>query len=376
MHILPSLNVGGVERYVIELSSMMNNNTVVVSSGGRLCEELKKNGVKHICINASTKNPFNMFRNVFKIEKLIKEHKIDIIHAHSRAPAWSAYYASKKSNTTFVTTYHARYNSKSWIKKKYNSVMARSAKVISISEFIKNHLMESYRNETWFDESRIRLVHCGVDCKKFSTTISEKKKIAAQKILDDLGIKNGKTIVLLPSRMTYWKGHTTTIEALSYLSPKQKSKIRVIFLDDFGRNTSYKKKVKGMIDFYAVGSIVSFIAYVPDIVPLFHVADVILSVSSDPEGFGLITAEAGASGKPVIAAEHGATPEIMLHEKTGWLVPPNDPKALADAMCKVIDMPKCELLKIGMDARQHISLNFSKEVFCSKIMEIYKECLQ
>lgn len=373
LQILPQLNRGGVEKGTVDLSEFLTKQglkSFVCSSGG-LCEQvLKDHGAEHVTLPVHSKNPFVIRQNSRELVDLIHHLNIDLVHVRSRAPAWSAFFACKKTNIPFVTTFHGTYNFNNPFKKYYNSVMVRGDRVIAISNFIQKHILQHYKRYLK-DPKLVSVIHRGVDPNYFNPERISSAQIEALK--KNLGILDTSRIVLLPGRLTRWKGQTVLIDAMKCL--KDFNIVALIAGDDQGR-TSYSSDLRKKIKSFGLTNKVKLIDNSYEMPLLYSLADVVVHTSTDPEAFGRVIAEAQSMGKPVVTNDLGAPKEIIIRNETGWLVPSKEPKKLADKIQFVLNLPPPQISEIQSKARSHVIQYFSKEQMCSKILDVYNELLE
>ena len=369
LQVLPHLNSGGLVSGAIEVSSaLVKNNfqSYVLSEGGRREREIDRDGGVLLNLNVGSKNPIIIYKNIFKLKKIIEEFKIDIIHARSRAPAWSAYYAAKKTKTPFVTTFHGTYGIKNNFKKKYNSIMIRSNRVIAISNFIKDHIIENYN----INNDKIITIHRGINISDFnSLNVTDERLIA---FTNKFNIPEDSLVILLPGRLTRWKGHELFIKAIAKLNRKD---ILCLFVGDNQGRKNYLRDLKKLIENYKLTNNFRIIDNQLDMAAVYKLSDVVVSASTDPEAFGRVVAEAQAMGRPTITANHGGAPEIILDGVTGWLFKPNDIEDLAEKISIALNINKSDRDKIALQSNQRIKMNFDNNFMCNKTLNLYKELI-
>ena len=302
LQVLPELEMGGVEIGTVEIAGGMQKHGItnfVASQGGRLVYDLEKIRVGHLTLPLKTKNIFKMRKNADKLAQFIRENGINIVHARSRAPAWSAYWAAKKAGVHYMTTFHGTYGLGPWgLKKLYNRVMTYGERVIAISEHIKRHILANYK----ISEDKIRLVHRCVNTEKFSPEAVTPERMI--NTVRDYNIPDDKKVLLLGGRITRWKGQHLLIEALSKV--KNQNYYCIIAGDEQGRE-DYVKELKGLIAKYGLENRVAIFGKVLDMPALMMVSNVILSTAIEPEAFGRIAIEGQAMGKIVVASNHGGS---------------------------------------------------------------------
>jgi len=370
LQILPSLSDGGgVERGTVEITeALVENNarSLVVSNGGSGEHKIKRVGGEHFCLPAHSKNPLSIYANIKRIETIINNENVQIIHARSRAPAWSAYYASKRTNIPFVTTFHGTYAIGTELKRRYNSVMSKGERVIAISQFIASHLHQIYG----VSNERIRIIPRGVDTTKFNIANVTAERIG--NLYSKWRLEDGCPVIMLPGRLTRWKGQITLIEAVAKLNLRN---ICCLLVGGDQGRLGYRKELEGLITRYDLGGIVRIVDHCDDMPAAYMLSDIIVSASTDPEAFGRVMIEAQAMGKPVIASDHGGARETILEGKTGWLFPAGNSDALAEKLNLVLNRPESLSHSFRERAMAHMKNNFSKTSMCDKTLNVYSEVL-
>lgn len=369
MQILPRLETGGVERGTADIAAALVRagwKSIVVSAGGPMVREIERAGAVHVTLPVDSKNPLVMRKNVDRIAALIEQHAVDLVHARSRAPAWSAWYAARRTRRPFVTTFHGTYNARNRLKRFYNSIMVRGARVIAISEFIARHVVETYG----VPPSLIRVIHRGIDVASF-----DKNRVSAERVIQlarEWRLPDGVPIIMLPGRLTRWKGQAVLIEAMARLG--RRDVCCILIGSDQGR-TAYRAELEALIRARGLEGVVRVLDHCRDMPAAFMLADVVVHASTDPEAFGRVIAEAQAMGRPVIATNHGAAPEIILPGSTGWLVPPGDPDALAGALAAALALDPAARAALAETAAANIRARFSREQMCAATLAVYGEVL-
>lgn len=370
MQIIPELGTGGAEQGCIDMAAELIKSgaqAIVVSNGGSRVYELDRVGATHINLPVHSKNPLTMARNVKALRKIIERYHVHIVHARSRAPAWSAYRACKKTDAHFMTTCHAPYNISGRAKRHYNSVMAKGERVIAISGYVANYLRENYQ----IDESKIRLIHRGIALEKFHpTAVTPERMITLSKAWR---IPEAANIIMLPGRITRWKGHHILIDAIAKLN--RKDVFCVLIGPDQGR-TEYAQELEEKIQELDLGGHVRIVPNCTDMPAAYMLATVVISASTDPEGFGRIPIEAQAMGRPIIGTDHGGAQETIIRGETGWLVPPSDSDSMAKAIEEALSLSPTQRSILATRAMAHIAANFTKEQMCDKTLDVYAELLQ
>ncbi len=370
LQVLPELETGGLEVGTVETATELQKQRIknfVASKGGRMVYDLDKIKVKHFTLPLKSKNPFTIWKNVSRLEKIIKENGINIVHARSRAPAWSAYWAAKRAGVHFVTTFHGTYGLGPWgLKKAYNKIMTFGEKVIAISTHIKNHLLQNYK----IDEKNIRLIHRCADIERFAPELVTQERMINK--IKEYNIADDKPVLLLPGRVTRWKGQHLLIEALSKM--KNQNYYCIITGDSQGRQ-KYVDYLHELTRQYKLENRIGFFGRYSDVPALMMVSNVILSTAIEPEAFGRISVEGQAMGKIVVASNIGGSLDTIEDGVTGKLYQFDNPQALADALDWALNLSEAEKAKIGKAAIKNVRENFTKQIMCDKTIEVYKELL-
>jgi glycosyltransferase involved in cell wall biosynthesis len=370
LQVLPSLVTGGVERGTVDVAAAIaeaGGVPLVASSGGPMIRELDRAKARHFELPLASKNPFVMRDNIERLVKVIEENKVDIVHARSRAPAWSAMIAAERCRVHFVTTFHGTYNL-GWLglKRAYNRVMTRGERVIAISDFIRRHIEEVYH----IDPARIRVVPRGIDTVRFDPT-----RVSAERIIQlaqKWRLADGQRVIMLPGRLTRWKGQEVLIEALAMMGRRD---VRCILVGSEQGRTGYVKELHALAAKHGLQQVVHVAGECNDMPAAYMLSDLVVSASTDPEAFGRVIAEGQAMGRPVIATDHGAGRETVIEGKTGLLVPPGDPMALAAAMDRVLVMNAAERDAMANAGMAHVRAHFTRELMCQRTLAVYEELL-
>ena len=365
LQLVPELNAGGVEGTTLEVAQALiaeGHTAHVVSAGGRMEDGLlRMGGILHKT-DIGSKNIFTLFRRIRLLRALIHEHKIDIVHARSRAPAWPAYHAARIEDVPFLTTYHGIYNSGSALKTYYNSVMAKGEHIIANSEFTKAHIIKTHGTTA----DKITAIARGVDMTRFDPNLVSEKEALAQRNRWD--VSKGQKIIILPGRLTRWKGPLVAVEALSHL---HENCVLILMGDAQGRD-DFIVEIDAKATELGVTNRIIKPGHSRDVPTAIAAADVVISASTDPEAFGRVAAEAQAMQKPIIATAHGGALESVVDGETGFLVTPSDSKALAEGIRKALDWPDYD----GSAARTRISTHFSTKSLQAKTLTVYKDLLK
>lgn len=371
LQIVPELNAGGVERTVLEIAEALVENghsAHVASAGGRLAPALEKLGATSHILPLASKNPFSIRPNAKALCDIIRKNNIDIVHARSRAPAFAAKRAAKKTNTHFVTTYHGIYNAKSALKRRYNRIMASGEIVIANSEFTKAHILQ----EHGIGPERIVVIPRGVDTKAFNPKHIDAQTIKTQREI--WNVPQDGIVLLLPARLTRWKGQALAIEAFSGLNTLS-VKLHLVLLGDAQGRDHYVDALKSAVKSAALEDRVHFANHTENIPAAYGASTLVLVPSIEPEAFGRTAIEAGAMQKPVIASNHGGTQETVIDGQTGVLFRPGDVQALRFAIEKLLNMSNAKRAQMGAAARPHICQKYSTAQLQKATLDVYNRLL-
>lgn len=371
LQVLPELRAGGVERGTIEMAQAIQQTgwqAIVASAGGQMVHQLTATGAKHIELPLQTKNPLKMRNNAKVLERVIKEYKVDIVHARSRAPAWSAYWAAQKTGARFITTFHGTYTIDNKWKHRYNAIMTKGERVIAVSQFIAEHILSNYE----MDAARLRVIHRGVDVDKFSQSRVTGMRVAALAkswhMPDDLLTP----VILMPGRITRWKGQKVLLHALAQM--KDKPFFCVLLGDDAGHPT-FRRELEATIIGLGLAGKVRIAPNTSSMTEAYMLASVVVAPSIEPEAFGRIPVEAQAMGKPIIATNHGGFCETIIEGETGWLIEPGNVDQLAEKLCVALEMSAEDREAWAIRARQHAVDYFSSDLMKHQTINIYSEVL-
>ncbi|MCE3255266.1 MAG: cotSA [Rickettsiaceae bacterium] len=379
MQVLPALNSGGVERGVIDVSkavALAGFGSIVVSSGGPMTGQLRSSKVKHITLPLASKNPFKIYSNIKKLENIIIENNVDLVHIRSRSPAWSAYFACKKTGCKMVSTVHGPYSVNlfgkrhSRLKLLYNSVMLKPKYIIAVSEFIKNYISRNYFHKVNLGEKQIKVIHRGVDLGYFS-----KSKIPTTRVVQLIkkwDLPDDKQIIMLPGRITGWKGHEFLIAALAKV---KNPNFFCIMVGSLRGHEKFAKKLEAEIKKNNLEGKIELVGETNDMPAAYLVSDIVISASTRPEAFGRVAIEAGAMGRIVIATNIGGSLETIIDGKTGFLVDVNNVDDLAKKIDQALSMEESKKQEICQNATKHIAENFSNQKMLDSTIEFYKEIL-
>ena len=374
LQVIPHLAAGGAERTTIEVAEALvaaGATALVVSAGGRLEKDLNRVGGELIRLeSAPTKNPLEIYANAGRIAKLVTVRKVGLVHARSRAPAWSALWAARRTKVPFVTTYHGVYNAKGRLKRLYNSVMARGDKVIANSDFTARHVVAEH---PWAAD-RIITIPRGVDIAKFATDAVAPSRTDALRTAWKLE-PGADAIILLPGRLTGWKGHREAIAAAVALNASGVANWRMVFVGDPQGRDGYVEELKQLIASNGLDGRVSMVGHCDDMPAAFALADIVIAPSNEPEAFGRVAAEAGAMGVPAIGSSIGAQGEILIDGETGLIVPPSDPAHLSTAIGKLLALGPEGRAAMGRKAQTRVLARFTTSALQKATLSVYEGLL-
>jgi len=376
LQVIPRLGYGGAETGCYDIAHYLPENnckSFIVTSGGELTKFIDKEKVKLIRLPVHSKNPLLIFLNSIILIGIIIFFDISIVHARSRAPAWSCLIATKITRRKFVTTFHGTYNFSGKIKKFYNSVMVRSDLIIAGSNFIFSHIKENY-SEYLKVKKKFLVIFRGINVDYFDS--STKLDVDEKKLLDKWEIKKEKKIILVPGRLTPWKGQELLIEALNLVKTElgYEAFHVVILGSDQGRNL-YKKKLIRLTEQYRLTNQIKFIDHCNDMALAYKVSDIVISPSIEPEAFGRVAVEAQSMEKLIIASNIGGSNETIINEKTGLLFESGDAKSLSEKIIRAITMDETSLELLGKEGRKNIIKKFNVEKMCFSTYSEYKRLL-
>ena len=376
LQVIPKLGYGGAETGCYDLAHYLpehNCSSFIVTSGGELLKFIDKKKVKLIRLPVHSKNPILIFLNSIILVFIILFYNISIVHARSRAPAWSCLLATKITRRKFVTTFHGTYNFKNSIKKFYNSVMVRSDLIIAGSNFIFSHINQNYSK--YLDLKKKFLVifrGINVDYFELSTILDSEEN----RLISDWEVDRNKKTILMPGRLTGWKGQETFIEALNLVNKElgYESFNAIILGSDQGRDI-YSKKIKRLAEQYRLTNQLKFIQHSKNMPLAYKVSDIVVSASVEPEAFGRVAVEAQSMEKPIIASDIGGSNETIVDNVTGFLFQSGNAEALCKKIIEVLQLDESRLKSIGIEGRKNIIKKFNVEKMCFSTYSEYKKLL-
>jgi glycosyltransferase involved in cell wall biosynthesis len=371
LQVTPALDAGGVERTTLEIAAALSREgfrPLVASAGGRLGPQLEAAGGELLRMRLDTKAPHTIVANILRLARIIREHDVKLVHARSRAPAWSAWRAARMTGVPFVTTHHGIYNVSNGLKRFYNSVMVRADAVIANSQWTADHIATEYK----LTPKRIVVIPRGVDLSLFDPAGVAPDRVA--KLRAQWGAKPGDIVVLLPGRLTRWKGQLVLIAAFAELARANAlGNLRAVLIGDAQGRCEYKAELRAAIRSGDLGERIVVADHVSDMAAAYLASEIVVSASTDPEAFGRVAAEASVMGRPIIATDHGGARETVLPNETGLLVPPGDAAALANAI-QSLAAPATRAA-MGAKGRVHISARYTVDRMCADTIALYRELL-
>lgn len=369
LQVSAALDQGGVERGTVEMASYIVSQgaqSFVVSQGGRLVSLLEDQGSQHFYLPLARRNPVTIFYCAVKIRTLIKQLDIDLVHVRSRAPAWAVWIACQMTGVPFVTTFHGTHRLQNRFKRIYNSIMTRGERVIAISRFIRQHIIDNYD----VDDSLIDIAPRGFDPNRIAPgKVAEGHVEALRK---ELALKNDTPVIILPGRLTRWKGQILFLQALALIKDNN---WQALLIGGEDKKAFYLAELKQMVVDSGIAARVHFVGAQSDIAPYYALADLVVSASTEPEAFGRVAVEAQAMGKPVIASAHGGSLETVLDGESGWLFTNNSAEDLAEKLSQALKS-KDRWNTMGLSARRFVNVTYTVEQMCQAEWSTYRKILK
>ena len=376
LQVIPRLGYGGAETGCYDLAHYLPENncsSFIVTSGGELIKFIDKKKVKLIRLPVHSKNPLLMFLNSIILIFIILIYNISIVHARSRAPAWSCLFATKITRRKFVTTFHGTYNFRSSIKKFYNSIMLKSDLVIAGSNFIFSHIKDNY-SKYLSHNKKFLVIFRGINTEYFDPTTTLEHD--ENKLLKNWGLNRGKKIVLMPGRLTYWKGQELFIESINLVNKElgYEAFYGIILGSEQGRKV-YKKKLERLVEQYRLNNQVKFIENCKNMPLAYKVSDIVVSASIEPEAFGRVAVEAQCMKKPIIASNIGGSKETIVKDNTGIFFESGNAQSLSSKIIEILQLDETTLKSMGNEGRKNVIKKFNIEKMCSTTLTEYKKLI-
>jgi glycosyltransferase involved in cell wall biosynthesis len=375
LQVTPELETGGAEQTTIDVAAAVvrsGGRALVASRGGRMAGRLAADGGELVAMPVHTKNPLVAFDNAIRLIGLIRGEGVSLIHARSRAPAFSALWASQVTRTPFIATYHGVYNAKGRLKRWYNAVMTRGEMVIANSEFTRRHVID----EHGVDPDRVVAIPRGVDLARFDPAAVAPERIDALRAAWGVDAADKRLKILLAGRLTRWKGQRLLIDAAANLKASGENGFLILLAGDDQGRAAYRTELETAIAAANLQSNVRIVGHCEDMPAAYLVADIAAAPSLDPEAFGRTAVEPQVMGRPVLAAAHGAATETVVGGKTGWLVAPGDAEAWAEALRAAIKATPKRRAAMGAAARERACKLYSVEAMCAATLAVYARVLE
>jgi glycosyltransferase involved in cell wall biosynthesis len=374
LQVIPELETGGAEQTTIDVAHAVvraGGTALVATRGGRMTARLAAEGGRLTQMPVQTKNPLVMLGNAARLVALIRQENVSIVHARSRAPAFSALWAARSTNTPFVATYHGVYKAQSRLKRWYNAVMTRGDLVIANSDYTRDHVLAEHA----IDPARMVTIPRGVDLDRFDPAFVTPNRVDA--LREAWGAPDdGRTKIVLAGRLTRIKGHLTIVEAAKRLADAGRRDFQILFAGDDQGRTGYAAEVQAAIDAAGVSDLVRIVGHCDDMPAAYLLSDFAILPTTVPESFGRAAVEPQVMGRPVIAANHGGVTETVLAGKTGWLTPVGDADAWAAALAEAIDVGATRRAEMGELGRKRARQLYSVEAMCAATLSAYEQVLE
>ncbi len=374
LQVTPDLETGGAEQTTLDVAAAVvraGGRALVASRGGRMADGLVERGGELIRMPVHSKNPVIMAANAVQLARLIRQQKVSLIHARSRAPAFSALLAARATNIPFIATYHGVYEAKSSLKRWYNSVMTQGAAVIANSDYTRDHILAEHH----LDPSRVVAIPRGVDLSRFDP--DEVTPARMELLRESFGVAadDRRTKILLAGRLTRWKGQQLLVDAAARLKAQGHDDFLVLLVGDDQGRLGYRGQLTASIAAAGLDKQVRLVGHCNDMPAAYLLADIVVAPSLKPEPFGRTAVEPQMMGRLVLAADHGATRETIADGKTGWLVPPGDVGAWAKALARAMALPPDQRQAIGQAGAERARRLYSVDAMCEATLEVYARVL-
>ena len=375
LQVVPELETGGAEQSTIDVAQAVvraGGVALVATRGGRMAARLEADGGRLAQMPVQTKNPLTMLGNAARLVSLIRQEKVSIVHARSRAPAFSALWAAHATGTPFVATYHGVYKAQSGLKRWYNAIMTRGDLVIANSDYTRDHVLSEHR----IDPHKLVTIPRGVDLERFNPTFVAPARVEA--LREAWGIAGGdhRTRILLAGRLTRIKGHLTIVNAARRLAAQGRRDFLILFAGDDQGRTGYAAELQGAINTAGMADNLKIVGHCDDMPAAYLLADIAILPTVVPESFGRAAVEPQAMGRPVIASNHGGVTETIIDGTTGWLAPVDDPAGWASALARAIDLGPTKRLEMGEIGNRRARQLYSADAMCAQTLAAYERVLE
>jgi glycosyltransferase involved in cell wall biosynthesis len=375
LQVVPELETGGAEQTTIDVARAVveaGGTALVATRGGRMTARLTADGARLAQMPVQTKNPLVMLGNAARLVALIRQERVSIVHARSRAPAFSALWAAKATGTPFVATYHGVYKAQSPLKRWYNAVMTRGDLVIANSDYTRDHVLAEHE----VDPDKLVTIPRGVDFERFDPAFVTPNRVEALRRAWGVADNDHRTRILLAGRLTRIKGHLPIVAAAKRLVADGRRDFLILFAGDDQGRAGYSAELQGAIGEAGLGDTVRLVGHCDDMPAAYLLADLAILPTSVPESFGRAAVEPQAMGRPVIASAHGGVIETVLDGVTGWLAPVDDPEAWAAALGRAIDIGPAKRLEMGETGRKRARQLYSVDAMCAQTLAAYERVLE
>ncbi|NHN89057.1 glycosyltransferase family 4 protein [Acetobacter conturbans] len=375
LQVLPALDAGGVERGTIEMVQAIaeaGGMPLVASADGRLVPKVAYYGGKHISLELGRKSPAAILRNAMRLRSVIASEGVSLVHARSRAPAWAARLACRRTQTPFVTTWHGVHKESFPGKKTYNAVLAAGDRVIAISHFIADRLKRDYG----VGDNRLRTIPRGADTVQFDPQAVRGDRVSA--VLETWNIEDdGAAIILMPGRLTEWKGQGLLLDALAIMV-RERWATRpwvCVFIGSAPEKSGFPATLESQTVELGLTSHIRFGGHCADMPAALALSEMVVVPSLRPEPFGRVVVEAQAMTRPVIVAAHGAAMETVRYGETGLLFPPGDARVLAEMIAATLNATAGERMTMGLAARENVLAHYTTRAMQQATLAVYDELL-
>ena len=375
LQVTPELETGGAEQTTLDVAHAVidaGGKCLVATRGGRMTARLEADGGRLAQMPVQSKNPLVMLGNAARLSDLIKRENVTLVHARSRAPAFSALWAAHSNNTPFVATYHGVYNAKSALKRWYNAVMTRGDMVIANSQFTRDHVIA----EHGVDPAKIVAIPRGVDLKRFAPGLITPARLATLRTAWGIAPDDRRAIILLAGRLTRWKGQGLLIEAAARLKAAGSDRFIIVMAGDEQGRSDYRAELDAAVEAAGLTDQVRIVGHCDDMPAAYALCDLAVAPSLDPEAFGRTAVEPQIMGRTVIAADHGAARETVVHGQTGWLAAPGDAESWAQALAVALDAGVGKRAAMGELGRARARKLYSVEAMCEATLAVYVQVLE
>lgn len=369
LQIVPRMELGGAERGTLEIAEAImreGGRALVVCAGGKMLPRVVKVGGEVIAMNVDTRNPLNLWQNARLLARLIQDLGIDVVHARAPGPAWSAYWATRRTHTPFVTTYHGAYAGDRLLKRLYHTVMARGRPVIAVSDYLRNRVIEKHGAPP----DQVVVIPRGADIAVFSDEAVGNER--AVTLADQWGLLDDpRPVIMLPGRLSSQKGAEDLIDAADRLRAMRGADFLILFVgEDDG--SGYGEVLRRRIDRLGIGDCARMVGACSDMAAAYKLASVVVSATVQPEAFDRSIIEAQAMGRPVIATDHGGVREAVAHGESGWLYPPGDVARLTVELNKALNLDPSQRAHMGMAARARTHSRFTVAAMQRATLDVYE----